>query len=278
VLTAYKRRSDRLNITIPVAVEGMDTRGRHFKDDAQALVLSRFGGRIRLSRPLERGQKVLVAGPRAPSPAVFEVVETVVPPSGQRGEYGVACLGRAEDVWGIRVWGDSETQAEAKALVECRICRTVGFIPLSLSQVEALRGMGFVGLPCEECKATTPWAYWEMKVPIEAKDEGEAVPQGGIAIHVEHYTPRRHRRVYVQLPLKVLWPRGNAEITHTENVSRDGLGFLSCRRHEPGEQVSIRFPYDPSQEVPATRARILNRRAVEGSENAIYGVCFEPRH
>src|SRR5438552_12332134 len=115
-----KRRSDRVNMTVPVAIEGVDAEGRLFKDDAQALVVGRFGGRIRMGRHLERGQQLLVVGPRNPIPAVFEVVETVGAPSGERGEYGMVCLDHAEDVWGIHVWGEKEEPSDAKALLECQ--------------------------------------------------------------------------------------------------------------------------------------------------------------
>ena len=109
MIPTHKRRSDRLNLTVPVAAEGLDARGRPFKDDAQALVINRFGGRIRLARRLRPGQQVLLVGPHARWPAVFEVVEMATPPSAEQAEYGVACLDRAEDFWGIRVWGKTET-------------------------------------------------------------------------------------------------------------------------------------------------------------------------
>ena len=272
--TTHKRRSDRLNLTVPIAVEGLDARGRPFRDDAQALVINRFGGRIRLGRRLKRGQQVLVAGPHARWPAVFEVVETAAPPSGERAEYGVACLDRAEGFWGIRVWGETETPADAKALLDCQLCHTVGFVPLSISQVEALRGVGFVGLPCARCNATTPWSYWELNVPIRA-ESGE--DKTTVALRIEKFTPRRHRRVYVQLPLKVSSDKGAEEITRTENVSRGGLAFSSCYSYQPSEQVAVRFPYDPSHEIPGTRVRIVHGQPGEGNGNVIYGLAFDRR-
>jgi PilZ domain-containing protein len=266
-----KRRSDRMNVTVPVAVEGVDAEGRLFKDDAQALVISRFGGRIRLGHRLERGQQLLVVGPRNPTPAVFEVVETVVAASDDGGEYGMVCLDRAEDVWGIRVWGETEEPSDAKALLECQMCRTVGFVPLSLTQVDAIRYLGFVGLPCLECQATTPWGYAEVKAPKPPDgSKGEAAAVEGL----DQFTPRKHRRVYVQLALKVKADNGAEEFTHTENVSRSGLGFLSARRYDLGEMVYVQFPHDPARELPARRARIRYRRAVEGSGNSIYGLEF----
>jgi PilZ domain-containing protein len=266
-----KRRSDRMNMTVPVAVEGVDAEGQLFKDDAQALVIGRFGGRIRLGRRLVRGQQLLVVGPRNPTPAVFEVVETVGAPSEEHGEYGVVCLDRAEDVWGIHVWGENEEPSDAKALLECQMCRTVGFVPLSLTQVDAIRYLGFVGLPCLECQATTPWGYAVVEAsmwPEGSKGETSAVER------LEQFTPRMHRRVYIQLPLKVTAENGAEEFTHTENVSRSGLGFSSARHYKTNEKVLVQFPYDPAHELPARHARILHRRPVEGSGNAIYGLVF----
>jgi len=263
-----------LNLTVPVAAEGLDARGRPFKDDAQALVINRFGGRIRLARRLRPGQQVLLVGPHARWPAVFEVVEMATPPSAEQAEYGVACLDRAEDFWGIRVWGKTETPADAKALLECQLCRTVGFVPLSLSQVEGLRGLGFVALPCERCKATTPWSYWELNVPVRTEGRED---KPTVALHIDNFTPRRHRRVYVQLPLKVFSEKGGEEITRSENVSRGGLGFSSCCCYHLGEQVAVRFPYDPSHEIPGTRVRIVHGRPAEGNGNTVYGLVFEPR-
>lgn len=266
-----KRRSDRMNMTVPVAVEGTDAEGRLFKDTAQALVISRFGGRIRLGRRLERGQQLLVVSPRHPTPAVFEVVEAVVAPSSERGEYGVVCLDSAEDVWGIHVWGENEEPADAKALLECQMCRTVGFVPLSLSQVDGIRYLGFVGLPCLECQATTPWGYAEVQTP--APSEGSQAVAAAVE-PLEQFTPRKHRRIYIQLPLKVKSGHGAEELTHTETVSRSGLGFLSSRHYATNERVLIQFPYVPAHDLPARHARILHRRPVEGSGKAIYGLAF----
>lgn len=266
-----KRRSDRMNMTIPVAVEGVDAEGRLFKDDAEALVIGRFGGRIRLGRHLERGQQLLVVGPSNRIPAVFEVVETVVPHSDDHGEYGMVCLDRAEDVWGIHVWGESEEPSEAKALLECQMCRTVGFVPLSLSQVDAIRYLGFVGLPCLECQATTPWGYAEVEPPSRSEGSSSVAPR---VERLDQFTPRKHRRVYIQLPLKVKSENGAEELTHTENISRSGLGFLSSRHYEEGERVLVQFPYNREHELPARHARILYRRSVEGSGNSIYGLVF----
>jgi len=263
-----------MNITVPIAVEGMDAQGRPFKDDAQALVINRFGGRIRLGRRLDRGQKLLVVGPRDPSPKIFEVVETVVRPFDEPSEYGVVCRDRAEEFWGIRVWGETETPADAKGLLECQMCRIVGFVPLSLSQVDTLRTLGLVGLPCLECQVTTPWAYAEMKMPVKSE---EATAQRAVGFHIENYKPRDHRRIYIQLPVQVSSQAAEEEITRTENVSQTGLSFLSSRHYEPNELASIRCPYDPSEEIPAIRTRIIYRRPVEGSGGAIYGVRFEPR-
>lgn len=262
-------------MTVPVAVEGVDAEGRLFKDDAEALVIGRFGGRIRLGRRLERGQQLLVVGPSNPTPAVFEVVEAVVPHSAEHAEYGMVCLDRAEDVWGIHVWGETEEPSDAKALLECQMCRTVGFVPLSLSQVDALRYLGFVGLPCLECQATTPWGYAEVKAP--AKPEATQT-QGPEIEPLEDFTPRQHRRVYVQLPLKVRSEDGGEELTHTENVSRSGLGFISAREYRQGQRVLVQFPYDSSHPLPPRHARILHRRPVEGSGQSIYGLAFGLEH
>ena len=99
--TAERRRSDRLWLTVPLNLEGVDANGQTIEHKGRATSLSRYGARIQYSLPLKEGQAVRVKSPATHHEADFRVVELISPPGYKDGEYGVECLDDNENFWGI---------------------------------------------------------------------------------------------------------------------------------------------------------------------------------
>ena len=53
-----RRRSERLLITVPIRVEGMDRNGEKFSEETRTLVINRQGARIYLKRMVSAGATV----------------------------------------------------------------------------------------------------------------------------------------------------------------------------------------------------------------------------
>jgi PilZ domain len=280
--TAERRRSDRLWLTIPLRFEDVDSKGETVELDGRAVSLSRHGARIQLHRTLDKGQEIRVKSPFGHREAGFRVVQPIVPPGEKDGEYGVECVDENENFWGIEFPTREEGEkADAKALLECRMCHGLALLPLTLTEVEALRSIGKVGKLCQTCGVDTPWRYAEGRVPPTQLTEAvlnamEEEDPNWISTFMDP-AGRSHRRIIMQVPLGVRDSRGSAEITRTENISKSGFCFTSDKRYLAGEIVMSVFPLDPVTKRTELPARIVRELAIEGSGRKFYGATFESR-
>jgi PilZ domain len=277
-ISSERRRSDRLWLTVPLRFESVDSNGVSVELDGRAVSLSRYGARIQYPLPLGKGQAVLVRSPIGHHEAQFRVVEPIVSPKEKDGEYGVECVNEKENFWGIdfpsRTEGES---ADAKALLECRICHNMALVPLTLSEVEVLRSIGKVGMSCPHCKVETPWSYAEVRVRVHpSHQDSHQGPKSWITSAIPPLE-RGHRRVYMQVPLGLRDSRGSAEITRTENISKCGFCFASEKKYLPGEIVMSVFPLDPVSQKTELPVRIVREQTIEGSGRRFYGATFEPQ-
>lgn len=278
-----RRRSDRIWLTLPLRAEGVDSNGQPFECEARAISVCRHGARLQIGQSLSEGQTVRLKSPTGNDAADFRVVASFVLPGGKEGEYGVECLDIKANFWGIEFpTSDSDGPMDGKVLVECRKCQTIALLPLTLSEVEALRAMGLVGKPCPHCNTITLWKYAHVEGPPQRQgvsmensmDETPADdppnPDAGAPEAIE----RSHRRVYALMPLGVRDAQGKEEMTRTENISKSGFCFTSEKTYQPGESVLAVFPHDtvaPKTELPAQIVRAQN---IEGSDRKIYGAAY----
>jgi len=274
-----RRRSGRLWMTIPLRMEGLNSGGRTMEYEGRAISLNRYGARIQILRPLDKGQAVRVKSPMGRYQVEFRVVEPIASTAEKGGEYGMECLDENNNFWGIE-FPKSDGPADARVLLECGICHNVALLPLTLSEVEALRSIGMVGLPCQTCVTVTPWRYAELRVPSHRAGVASRSPAEGRSdwlSSVMEPIERGHRRVYMQLPIGIRDASGNAEITRTENISKCGFCFASERKYLPGEIVMAVFPIDSIAMKTQLPVRIVREQAIEGSDRKFYGATFEAR-
>lgn len=270
-----KRRSDRLMLTIPLTVEGTDTRGNPFKGEARTVTLNRHGARIQLARPLRTGQTISLTNLLGRRRAEFRVVGPVTPISDRGGEWGVEYLDMKENIWGIQFPPPSEAEgADSKALLECRTCHSVALVRLSLVELEVLETSGILSKPCGNCEQTTPWGHAEKQVAM-AGPPGEPVLMEAAHAAARGVEQRKHRRIALQMPILIRDYYGGSEVTKTENMSKGGFCFTSEIKHQVGEGILVVCPYNPGAENIEVRARIVRQLAVEGTERIVYGVRYD---
>lgn len=277
-----RRRSDRLWLTIPLRVEGVDSSGQAFEYEGRARALSRHGALIHIPRLLEEGQRVRLKSPMGHFESEFRVVNCALA-GDEGGEYGLECLDEDDNFWGIEFPSISETMvAEAAGLLECRICHRLALLSLTLSEVEALRTIGIVGKFCRSCAAISPWRHAEVRVPMNrgarelAADLGD--PRSPWFVAAADPLERGHRRAYMQLPVSIRDSQGAVETSRTENVSRCGFCFVSERKYLPGEIVLVAWPCDSATEHIDLAARIVREEPIEGANRKLYGATFERRN
>ncbi len=274
-----KRRSDRLMLTVPLTLSGVDPKGADFKDNARTVTLNRHGARILSPRLLTSGQIIRITNLVSRREADFRVVGPLSPHSEKGGEWGVECLDGQENIWGIQFPPPPPGQeSESAALLECRRCHTVALLRVSLVEFEVLGAAGLLTKTCESCGESTPWGYAEKQVAMNAPpeeaamlaDAGESAVRRGADL-------RRHRRVALQLPVLVRDFSGNIEITKSENVSKGGFCFSSERDYHVGEGIMVACPYSGTDQNLEVSAKIVRRQKIDGSTRKIYGVRYNKK-
>lgn len=261
-------------LTVPLRVHGRDPQGEEFAEGARTVTLNRHGACIQITRPLLPGQTLRLNNLVSRLEANFRVVGPVSPRTEKGGEWGVECLDRKLNIWGIQFPPATAEETDSTALLECRNCHGIAVLHLSLVEVEVLETSGLLSKPCGNCKKTTPWGYAEKQVAMGAPpDEAAMLAEAGKA--AQGPEQRRHRRVSLQLPVLVRDYYGGVEITKSENVSKGGFCFISEKNHLVGEGVLVACPYSASEHSIEVHAKIVRCTEVRGTRQKICGVRYE---
>lgn len=269
--TPEKRRSDRLLLTLPLRVEGSDARGEAFKVAARTVNVSRHGAQVHIPRHLVTGQNVRLHNPLVKHEADFRVVTPISASTEHGGHYGVECLDAQRNIWQIHFPSpENGTPSDARTLLDCRICRTVRLAGLTFGELEALRTAGIVGKSCEVCKTETPARYAQLGT-------GKAGQDNWMASLARLTKPRRHRRVFLQLPIGLRDAQFRVEVARTENVSRGGFCFTSERDYPTGEHLMVVFPSDSASRQVEIPTQVAWKQALARSRREVYGMhCERP--
>ncbi|HLY60585.1 MAG TPA: PilZ domain-containing protein [Terriglobia bacterium] len=273
-----RRRSDRLWVTFPLRVGGLDSHGQTVEYPGRAVNLNRHGGRIQIAQEIDPGQSIRVRSPIGRFEAEFRVVDTIASHRGQGCECGVERLNDEEDFWGIEFPSRGDEALDAKVLLECDTCHRISLVPLAFMEIETLRMIGMVGLDCPKCSEVTFWRYAEIRVPSNRESghgqsliEGQANWIKAISSSVD----RGHPRVYMQMPLAIRDYKGISDMVRTENISECGLYFSTEKTYSRGEIVTAAFPLASITQLSHLPARIVREWVMEGSPSRFYGATFE---
>jgi hypothetical protein len=270
------RRSERLLITVPIKVEGMDRNGAQFAEDTRTIVINRQGARIYLKRPVATGAILVISTMGGRRSCKFRVVGPTQPPSGEGGEWGVECQDPNSNIWAIGFPPVSTAEGICTALIECRRCHAVKLSHLSMVEHEVVGTSGLLVKECEACGRSTSWSFREPSVPLSTDDGGSALPSPESLAEQQTGANRRiHNRVALQLPLRVRSFYGTEEFGRSENVSRGGVCFISDRNYEVGEVLLITCPFEKSGHNIEGRGHVVRCREMKGTGRKIYGVSYE---
>lgn len=282
-----RRRSDRLTLTVPLLITGVDENGEEFECDAQTVNVNRDGARILIPRFLRSGQEVKVVNKINRRKAVFRVAGPLAPLTEKGGEFGfmgpialqdrgksetgASGIDSSSSLWGIRfpplVAGE---EAAPKALAACRQCKTVELIYTSLIEIEVLETSGILARHCVKCGAETPWGYSETELQSAGSVENLVSTASG-------EERRKHRRVVLQMPILIRDYFGGVEVTKSENVSKGGVGFASEKIYQIGQGVMIACPYDKASHNIEVPGHIASRREINGTNRKLYGVRYKSK-
>jgi PilZ domain-containing protein len=269
--TKRSRRSDRLMLTIPLRVRGVDANGVEFDIPARTVVLNRHGAQVKIPRKLQMGQQVRLVNLLGQTEAEFRVVRPISGSTQEGGDYGLEYVKPYEDIWQIQFsHPEDDEAADARALVECQICHRAALTRITLGELEALRTYGIVAKRCRTCNLETPVKFAEF-----ANIAGEAVDVGWKMAFSGFARQRRHRRICLQLPLGIRDGQGGVEVARTENVSRGGFCFSSEKDYDSGQGVTVVYrggTFGRNTEVPG---QIVWREQFEHNKRKLYGIQCE---
>jgi hypothetical protein len=275
-----KRRSDRLWLTVPVQVEGADSQGQAFECEGRVINLNRYGGRVQIPRHLARNQRIRLKSPDARHQADFHVVDIIASAGSPEVEYGAECLDHSKNFWQIEFPPPANAESEvSRVLLECNKCNTMALLPLTLSEVQAVRSMGWVGKSCAACAGISLWKYAQVgksqSDPESHSKNSSHEPSSWIS-SVAETSSRSHRRVYVMMPLGIRDAHGNEEITQTENISKCGFCFASEKLYTLGEGITVTFENAPDALTHTTvlPAQIVREQPILGAHRKLYGATY----
>jgi hypothetical protein len=271
-----RRRSERLLLTIPIRVEGVDSKGKQFIEDTRTLVINREGARIYLQRLMTAGTIISISTLARRRKANFRVVGPTKPLTSEGGEWGVECLEGNENLWGIGFPPPLEEEGSCTALLECRQCRAVELTHLSLIEHDVLATSGLLRRYCGTCGRTSAWGYSERSRGAPPGDVSASPAGVEVAAREAAGLERRvHRRVALKLPVRIRNYYGVEEFAATENVSKSGLCFVSDKTYEIGEVLLVTCPYQKSGHNIEVRTQVIRRLEMQGTNQKIYGLRYE---
>jgi hypothetical protein len=269
-----RRRSERLLLTVPLRVHGVDALEFDFKEDACTISFNRHGVRIRINRPLIIGQIVTLINVVTHREADFRVIGPTSPRTDEGGEWALESLDEKDDIWGIHFPPSAE--GEPVALLECRQCHAVELKRLSLVEAEVLETSGILSKLCGTCESKTPWAYADKQAAMDSPPAEAPMGAGTAATRAPQGADRRrHRRAPLKLPVLVRDYQGGAEITKSEDVSKGGFCFVSEKPYLPGAAVMVACPYQVVGQNLEVAARIVRQQRIEGTSRKVYGTSYD---
>lgn len=274
MVTTERRRSNRLMLTLPLRAKGLDVRGDVFESTAHTVILSGNGAQVQIPSRLLGGQNIRLHNLVSRREGDFRVVAAVSSLTEVSDDYGVECLEPDEDIWQIQFLPSANGKAaSARALLECRMCHSLVLDYLTIGELEVLRTASVVAKSCPRiCKAVTPWKYAEISVAENGlAEDGWTSAVAGLS------KQRRHRRVYLQLPVTLRNADGKDETARTENVSRAGFCFTSERDYPSDQEVMVFFSADTMSRKTGIPARVAWQQCFGRTNRKIYGMHCDRR-
>lgn len=270
-----ERRSDRLMCTISLRVEGATQNGDAFESPGQAIGVNRHGAQIRLDEPIAIGRQVRLTNLENGAQGDFRVIGILSSSEAAGVEFGVEALGDYPTFWGIEFPARSRKPAESRALVECRTCHAVRFMPLSFSEVEVLESGGVLLKVCGACNVDTRWGY-----AMQVARAGAVAAQGSRDREAPSARPipgeeKAERPAFVQRPILIRVSSGQIDKAQTESLSKGGLSCSSEKVYEVNQEVTLEWANPGTGLRVQTRGRILRRHDLGGSKRKIYNVRYE---
>ena len=266
-----QKKTDRLQLQIPVRVMGFETTTGEFSEDTHTVTVSRTGARIALRRLVAVSETLRIVNLENYSEADFRVVAPTGWAGSEINEWGVEYLEPGRNIWGIEF--AATVAGESGALVECRDCHRRAFWALTPMEAEVLDTAGVVRRHCNQCGKHTFWMHADVTRRPEEFPPLEAIPSPPQPAKTEKETEKRKsKRLSMRLPILVRGPFGQEEISKTEDVSKSGLAVSLTMDLALGDVVRVVYPYSPGSQNIEQKAEVRRRATYAFGGRRLYGL------
>ncbi len=270
----YKRRSDRVSLSIPIRIRATDAKGQIFHERTQTQAISRYGAKIVLGRSLTSQQEISILNLWTNREAQARVV-------GQMGisadgyHYGVELCDTRFNLWGIDFPPSADTeQAAGRAVLECASCQAREVVLLNDLHLEVFQATQRLSRPCARCRDTTVWTALLLGAEVaKAAGDSQAL-KAAAAAYQSTREQRKSRRLEIHVAVCVRTPLHGEEECMTENVSRGGFCFKGHRQYGVGALVEAAVPYVKGAANIFVPARVAWERQLTAEGLYIAGVSY----
>lgn len=262
------RKSDRIELTVPLEVSGMDPDGRMFAEKTVTLNVGRHGAMLQLTQKLFPEQDLTV---RKPGDEPIEAVVLGMTEGGEgRFTYGLVFKDQERNFWGIEFPELSEAEkAAARVLLECRACTKRELTYLNEVELLVFHANRMLTRHCGKCAASTMWVRaehdaWEGPRPelVAAKEiDGRSIK-------------RKHTRLKLRMEVCVRTLEYGDDVARLDDISRGGFGFRSRKRYVKNQRVEAATNYRKDSPNIFVAARITSAGKPGNDQFARYGVAY----
>jgi len=268
------RRSERILVSLPVLVVGIDPSGEEFAEETRTVVVNREGALIMLKHTLAPENNLRIIQLQSDAAADFRVVGPTRLATNEGIEWGVEYLKEGTDIWGVD-FPPQPPEGEAKnasALLECQTCQKKYFWPLTLVEVEVLESTGIIRNFCTQCSMPTSWIYADIArrpAQFSASTLCSHSPQPKLDLE-----RRECKRLLIKLPILVKNQKGEVEAAMTENFSRGDLAVALALRLAVGDSVTVVCPFTSSGRNLERSAKVLRSDSIAVKGRKVYGIRY----
>jgi hypothetical protein len=239
-----KRRTDRVDLTVPVEIIGADSVGLQVFRTGTASVINRNGASVHLDYKLVPDQVVTIRN-LANSKECEGRIVGLVGQEGSHFSYGVALLDPDMNLWDIEFPKLPVDQNPlVRVVLTCKGCNTREVAYLDEIESRVLETTKTIHRHCNSCRTTTTRTQGlpqesDLLLPDDAEAAIGAAPKPAEAF----LSKRKHKRLPTTFFACVRQCGPPGEIVSCEDISRGGVCFRSRNRYEKGTHIEVAVPY-----------------------------------
>ena len=244
-----RRRSDRISVSLPIQVRGVDPKDKQLNESSKTVEIGRAGTKFSLKTKLRPDQRIKIGNIRRSTEANFRVVGKVLGPEADLNYWGAECLDSPANFWGINFPPPEEgNEAAGRVLLACGTCKAQELGYLSDLETEVF---SLTDRVVRECKPCALWTEWfkpkpgtEAKTPATAADSEAEAAGAAASSPAKAKQSRANRRLSLQMAACFQTREGQEEIVKTVNISKGGLAVLSRTEYPKDCLLKVAFPYN----------------------------------